>query len=131
MIIYVLLFDSGKETEGIHSIEISGTTVVLMYENVDDAERYAGLLEAQDFPKPTIESIDREEIELFCRDAGYNAKFVPSGFVPKSEEERLFLSPPEANLDISNWSDDINSEEVKIDSDIELDDIKRRLEDLL
>ena len=36
----------------------------LLFENLDDAERYAGLLEAQDFPVPTVESLDREEGEL-------------------------------------------------------------------
>ncbi len=55
MHVHVLLYDAGKDTEGIHSLEISGKTIVLMFENKDDAERYAGLLEAQDFPMPTIE----------------------------------------------------------------------------
>ena len=34
-----------------------------MFENKDDAERYCGLLEAQDFPCPTAVSIDRDEID--------------------------------------------------------------------
>ena len=46
MDIYVLLYNSGKTNEGIHSLEISGETIVLLFENSDDAQRYAGLLEA-------------------------------------------------------------------------------------
>ena len=53
MRVHVLLFDAGTDSEGIHSLEIAGRTVVLLFENPDDAERYAGLLEAQDFPVPT------------------------------------------------------------------------------
>ena len=63
MLVHVLLYDAGQDSEGIHSLELSGSTVVLMFENPDDAERYAGLLEAQDFPVPSIEALDREEIE--------------------------------------------------------------------
>ena len=103
MLVNVLLFDAGTDSEGIHSLEMGGRTVVLLFENRDDAERYAGLLEAQDFPVPTVESLERVDVELFCRDAGYEARFIESGFVPGSDEERLFMAPPEANRDVTNW----------------------------
>ena len=45
MNIYVLLYNFGTEKEGIHSIELKGRTIVLMFEEKDDAERYCGLLE--------------------------------------------------------------------------------------
>ena len=45
--VFVLLFDSGSEVEGIHTLELNGRTVVLMFEEEDDALRYAGLLAAQ------------------------------------------------------------------------------------
>jgi len=45
MRVHVLLFDAGTDSEGIHSLEIAGRTVVLLFENPDDAERYAGLLD--------------------------------------------------------------------------------------
>ena len=62
MDIFVLLYNSGTEQEGIHSIELKGRTIVLMFEEKDDAERYCGLLEAQDFPIPTVEKICIDEI---------------------------------------------------------------------
>ena len=83
MRVFVLLYDAGKDNEGIHSLELAGKTAVLMFENADDAERYAGLLEAQDFPLPTVEELGRDEIEEFCRQAGYEARFVDSGFMPE------------------------------------------------
>jgi Protein of unknown function (DUF3110) len=105
MAVHVLLFDAGSENEGIHSLELNGTTVVLLFEDRDDAERYAGLLEAQDFPMPTVEAIERREMEEFCSSAGYEARFVPSGFLPQSAEERLLIAPPEKNMDVANWQE--------------------------
>ena len=52
MLVNVLLYEAGTESEGIHSLELKGKTVILMFEDKDDAERYCGLLEAQDFPIP-------------------------------------------------------------------------------
>ena len=112
MRVHVLLFDAGTDSEGIHSLEIAGRTVVLLFENPDDAERYAGLLEAQDFPVPTVEALDREDVDLFCREAGYEARLIESGFVPSNDEERLFMAPPQSNRDVSNWKDDASSDDA-------------------
>ena len=134
MLVHVLLYDAGQDSEGIHSLELSGSTVVLMFENPDDAERYAGLLEAQDFPVPSIEALDREEIEIFCREAGYEARLVESGFVPKTDEERLLLAPPSANRDVTGWQDHeptTSTETAPADTTDQLDEIRRRLEGLL
>ena len=147
MRVHVLLFDAGTDSEGIHSLEIAGRTVVLLFENPDDAERYAGLLEAQDFPVPTVETLDREDVDLFCREAGYEARLIESGFVPSNDEERLFMAPPQSNRDVSNWKDDAVSNdgvaeqqgaeparqglETEPESNPELDELRRRLEGLL
>jgi hypothetical protein len=133
MLVHVLLYDAGQDSEGIHSLELSGQTVVLMFENCDDAERYAGLLEAQDFPTPTVEALDQHEVELFCTEAGYEARLVETGFVPKTDDERLMLAPPRSNRDVSNWQTDdqtVDSSEPSSPSD-GLDDVRRRLEGLL
>ena len=141
MLVHVLLYDAGQDSEGIHSLELSGQTVVLMFENRDDADRYAGLLEAQDFPTPTVEALDREEIELFCREAGYEARFVSDGFVPKTDDERMMLAPPSANRDVTNWQEQepeqdqsqVQGGALKDSESVvqDLDDVRRRLEGLL
>ncbi|ABI45104.1 DUF3110 domain-containing protein [Synechococcus sp. CC9311] len=133
MLVHVLLYDAGQDSEGIHSLELSGQTVVLMFENCDDAERYAGLLEAQDFPTPTVEALDQHEVELFCKEAGYEARLVEAGFVPKTDDERLMLAPPSSNRDVSNWQTEnqsVDSVQPSSASD-GLDDVRRRLEGLL
>ena len=145
MSVHVLLFDAGSDQEGIHSLELNGRTVVLLFEDRDDADRYAGLLEAQDFPVPSVELLDREEIELFCVQAGYEARFVPSGFLPESAEDRLLIAPPERNMDVANWqecdqtpdskggshSDDGPMAEPIESADPQLEAFRRQLEGLL
>ena len=124
--IFVLLYNSGTDKEGIHSIEISGRTIVLMFENKDDAIRYCGLLEAQDFPLPTVEKISIQEIRDFCSKLDYESKLVENNFVPKTAEDRLLLSPPQKNLELDDW----NIQKDNLDN-IDLNSIKENLEKLL
>jgi hypothetical protein len=131
MPVHVLLFDAGTDQEGIHSLELNGRTVVLLFEDGDDAERYAGLLEAQDFPVPTVEALDREEMELFCGEAGYEARFVPAGFLPQSAEDRLLLAPPERNMDVTNWQEQQERDAEGSADDPSLEAFRRQLEGLL
>lgn len=92
----MLLINAGSENEGIHTIQMGGSNKILMFEDQDDATRYALLLEAQDFPIPTVEAFPAEEIEEFCREAGYDFELVEAG--------RLEI-PPEANVDSMAWDE--------------------------
>jgi len=130
MSVHVLLFDAGSENEGIHSLELNGTTVVLLFEDRDAAERYAGVWEAQDFPAPTVEALDRAEMEEFCSNAGYESRFVPAGFLPQTPEERLLIAPPERNMDVTSWRDQEEPEPIS-SGNADLEDFRRRLEGLL
>ena len=130
MLVHVLLYEAGTESEGIHSLELKGKTVILMFQDRDDAERYCGLLEAQDFPTPTAEELTRVDIEAFCVEAGYEARFVEKGFIPSTDEERLMISPPLSNLEVGNWHNKDNSNDTS-SSNYQLEDIKKRLENLL
>ncbi|MDA0717352.1 MAG: DUF3110 domain-containing protein [Cyanobacteria bacterium] len=133
MPVHVLLFDAGTDQEGIHSLELNGRTVVLLFEESDDAERYAGLLEAQDFPVPSVEPLDREEMELFCSEAGYEARFVPAGFLPQSAEDRLLIAPPERNMDVTKWQEQRDQQDLSAEgtTDPSLEAFRRQLEGLL
>ena len=126
MNIFVLLYNSGTDKEGIHSIEFKGRTIVLMFENKDDAIRYCGLLEAQDFPLPTVEMIDIEEIKDFCFKLDYEYRLVEKNFVPKTPEDRLLISPPQKNLEVEDWGGDTKDKEK-----IDINTIKENLEKLL
>ena len=130
MLVNVLLYEAGTESEGIHSLELKGKTVILMFEDKDDAERYCGLLEAQDFPTPSVEVLTRIDIEAFCVEAGYAARYVEKGFIPSTDEERLMISPPLSNLEVGNWQDQDKIND-NLSSNDQLEDIKNRLENLL
>ena len=124
MKIFVLLYNPNTENEGIHSIELKGKTIVLMFEEKDDAERYVGLLEAQDFPVPSVEMMNLDEIKEFCNRCDYETRIVTKDFVPKSLEDRLLLTPPEKNLEVDKWEDSKNYQD-------NLDAIRQNLEKLL
>lgn len=123
MRVFVLLYKVDPDNEGIHTLRIGDTDTILMFENEDDATRFALMLEAQDFAAPTPEAIDSEEIELFCTKAGYEAKIVPAG---------TLFTPPDRNLEQTDWSPDepTPAAEPSDLSENELDDIRRRLEGL-
>jgi len=129
MNIFVLLYNSGTDKEGIHSIELKGRTIVLMFEDKDDATRYCGLLEAQDFPLPTVEMINIEEIKDFCIKLDYEFKLVEKNFIPKTAEDRLLISPPQKNIEVDDWEDDKKNNNNK--DKIDINTIKENLEKLL
>ena len=126
MHIFVLLYNSGTDKEGIHSIELKGRTIVLMFEERDDATRYCGLLEAQDFPLPTVEMIEINEIKDFCSKLNYECRLVEKNFVPKTAEDRLLISPPQRNIEVNDGGVETDNNEK-----IDMNTIKENLEKLL
>tara|TARA_Y100000589_G_scaffold268100_1_gene259781 strand:- start:4241 stop:4621 length:381 start_codon:yes stop_codon:yes gene_type:complete len=126
MKVYVLLYNADTDNEGIHSIELRGKTIVLMFEDREDAERYRGLLEAQDFPSPSIELVSLEEINDFCTKCRYETRLVEKNFIPKTIEDRLLITPPEKNLEVDKWAE--KDEDLCGDN---FDSIRNDLEKLL
>ena len=136
MLVYVLLFNPGTDNEGIHTVQMGGRNKILLFASEDDAIRYALMLEAQDFPTPSVESMDSDEIAEFCREANYEWELVEAG---------MLAIPPDANIDHPDWNPDGNpqdnpaladpplsqeEEEAELPQE-ELDRIRRQLEGLL
>ncbi|WP_434686637.1 DUF3110 domain-containing protein [Pseudanabaena minima] len=127
MQVWVLLFNANTDNEGIYTLEIEGNNIIVAFEQEDDAIRYAGLLEAQDFLSPTVESIDSKDLEEFCEEAGYDLNIVPTD---------ALLVPPEKNVDKTDWSADRDQNLPELEDEIEVEDpviamMRRRLENLL
>lgn len=131
MRVFVLLFNARTDSEGIHTLQTGDRHKILMFETEDDAIRFALMLEAQDFPTPTIEVMDSREIEEFCRQADFDWELVEAG--------RLAI-PPEESVEQSDWElgkqpdSGGTKTETASDSELsqaELDSIRRRLEGLL
>ncbi|MBE9177725.1 DUF3110 domain-containing protein [Oculatella sp. LEGE 06141] len=127
MQVFVLLFNARTENEGIHTLKVGDRNVVLMFESEEDATRFGLMLEAQDFSNPAVERFEDDEIEEFCREAGYECKLVPEG---------MLAVPPDQNVDVTDWQPEgtkatqPESSESEF-SDSELDRIRRQLEGLL
>ena len=129
MRVYILLFNAGTNNEGIHTIQVGNRNKILMFQEEDDAVRFSMMLEAQDFPEATVEALDSEEIEAFCRKADYDWELIEPG--------KLAI-PPEKNAEKTDWNPDeddssVASSTAKDDSipQDDLDSIRRRLEGLL
>jgi hypothetical protein len=128
MLVYILLFNANTDDEGIHTVQRGERNTILMFQEEEDAIRFAMMLEAQDFPEPAVEAIDSEEIKLFCQKANYDWEFVEPG--------QLAL-PPETNLEQTDWETQKERSTIEADAEDssmsanELDKIRNRLEGLL
>ena len=133
MQVYILLFNAGTDNEGIHTIQVGDRNTILMFKEEDDAIRYAGLLEAQDFPEPKVEAIDSEEVEQFCRQADYNWEIVDKGKLaipPQQNVEKLDWDKEEDEIETEAATRETDSTEGTMAED-ELERIRRQLEGLL
>ncbi len=67
---YVLAI-AGKEKEGAYAVKgDKSEKMVYMFLDKDDALRYAGLLEADDFPEMSVVEVDDREIIQACVTSG-------------------------------------------------------------
>jgi ATP-dependent Clp protease ATP-binding subunit ClpC len=97
---YVLLYNVGTENEGIHTIDTGDRHKVLIFENQEDAHRFSDLLEAQNFPRPSVESIDVEKIKNFCKELNYDYELIRAGTLaipPEGNVEKLAFETKQEN----------------------------------
>lgn len=129
MRVFVLLFHARTDNEGIHTIQVTDPeqgerNLVLMFESEEDATRFGVMLEAQDFPTPTVEAFEEEEIMEFCQEADYECRLIAQG---------TLVLPPETNVDETDWQPG-QPKPSQSDSEFsasELERIRRQLEGLL
>ncbi len=134
MRVFVLIFNARTENEGIHTLRVGDRNTVLLFELEDDATRFGMMLEAQDFPLPTVEAMDEEDAKESCRIADYDWRLVPGGTLE---------IPPEASIGATSWPSEADTAPSALDqappgtedkptmSEAEMDRIRRQLEKLL
>ena len=66
-----ILSIKGKEDQGAYSIEIEGKKTLYLFVDKDDAIRYAGLLEADNFPDMSVVEVNDQEIIEACVKHGH------------------------------------------------------------
>uniref|UniRef100_A0A7S3C4A8 Uncharacterized protein n=1 Tax=Haptolina ericina TaxID=156174 RepID=A0A7S3C4A8_9EUKA len=88
---YVLIFNPGQNDEGVYTLQGRSSPMssyVLAFEETDEAERFAQLLQAEgfDLPKPMQWHVD--QICSFCETGHFELGIVPTG---------VLLTPPTHN----------------------------------
>jgi hypothetical protein len=95
MQVWILQFNINDFEQAFYALSLSdGQTVIIGFEDEDDAARCAGLLEAQDFPDLSPEKIEQVELEEICTDSNCQLYIVKSG---------EFFVPTEENADPAEW----------------------------
>ena len=78
-----ILTIEGRENDGAYAVnDHDGERALYLFEEEDDAERYAGLLEAEDYPEMTVVEIEERVAISACYE--YNYRYViikPDDFV--------------------------------------------------
>lgn len=73
-----ILSIKGKEDEGAYAVpDDDGEKSLCFFIDEDDAERYAGLLEADDYPPMSVVEVDPELAVKTCDAYGYNYVIIP------------------------------------------------------
>jgi hypothetical protein len=87
---YILCL-KGKEDEGAYAMANNrGDRVLLMFEEEDDAERYIGMLEAEDFAPLVAVEVDPDSMIDMCERSGYEFMIV--------SEDELVIPPSHNDL---------------------------------
>lgn len=78
-----ILTITDKEDEGAYAVtDADGEKALYFFEEEDDAERYAGLLEAEDYPEMSVVEVDDDVAIKTCEVYGYNYVIItPNEFV--------------------------------------------------
>ena len=73
----------GQEREGAYAVnDPDGERALYLFEDEDDAERYAGLLEAEDYPEKTVVEIEEKVPISACNENNYRYVIIkPDDFV--------------------------------------------------
>lgn len=109
--VYVILFGVGStDTEGIYSLRVMSREerlpqdTIIAFSTKEDAERYAGLLEATMEHMPTVIAIEPSELLDFCDDSGYSHRVEADGSL---------LIPPDYYVTITDWERSLRLREGK------------------
>lgn len=102
MQIHVILFGvSEGDPEGIYSLraQLSGDDqlpqeTIIAFEDAEDAQRYAALLEAAMDHPASVVPISPSELLEFCKANGYHCRL---------EEPGSPIMPPYYNVDVTDW----------------------------
>ena len=72
-----ILTVAGKENEGAYSVkDIEGNQILYLFEEEDDATRYAMMLETDDYPEMHVIEVEDEMMIHLCESHGYEYSII-------------------------------------------------------
>jgi hypothetical protein len=77
---WVLIFNAGRDDEGVYTLQgrtSRSTAYVLAFEFLDDADRFAELLQAESFDLATPHNWDVRQLSAFCDVGDFEVSLVP------------------------------------------------------
>ena len=101
-VLYVLGFDTHMERRGVYAVSNSHTNdisgdYILAFRIRDEASRFMTLLEAIVDYQPTVELVNRSEIDVICEENNISCLVVDSN---------TLVLPPENNIQIIHYTKD-------------------------
>ena len=101
--VWALIINHRTSNEGIYSRQLGEMSVelVLTFEVEEDAQRYADMLDAQDFPESTPVLLETQQLLEFCSTGNHQLGMVKRDAV---------VLPPEANVKEFGWSPGVSEE---------------------
>lgn len=137
--LWVIVFTSKEDKEGVYSLSVGDENIVLAFQEQAEANRYAKLLEVQDFPAAKVYKLAARELRDFCTNEGFRLGFVPSGslITPPEEsaiEDSDYWRIKKGGADDASGSKGDTHPDNDGSSDLSPEDMelmKRRLENLL
>ena len=84
---------AGKEREGAYSVQDGlGNQILYLFEEEDDAERYAMMLEDRDYPEMHVLEVEDEVMIKTCKVHGYNYTVItPNDIVIPPDIDHDFI----------------------------------------
>jgi len=89
-----ILTINGKEDEGAYSVQNEdGEQILYLFEEEDDATRYAMMLEEEDFPEMNVLEVDDEMMIHICEMHGYEYSVITQNdiVIPPKIERHDFI----------------------------------------
>ena len=87
-----ILTVAGKEREGAYSVQDAyGHQILYLFEQEDDAERYAMMLEDEGYPNMTIVEVDEDLMIKTCHIHGHEYAIITKNDIVIPPEEHEFI----------------------------------------
>jgi hypothetical protein len=92
---YIVLFDRGLRSEGVHTIEFpkqSGSHLILAFDSFRDCQQFAECLGIQSDSMPVPQKISKCSLKAYAANLGMTIQAVPAGMSLKPSQNQGFMT---------------------------------------